>query len=167
MTKSFCLVFFLCLVNLSSVGQSINKRTKINLLDSNQISSGRQVILMQTDSLIISTTYVIFSKHLKAIIKSNNNFDNDNDSIYRAVSQDTIETIIVRLDNLSFNLKERLEYIVGDLLQLGKCFAYNKIIKRRIKQVSIIDYGSYNYGATGKKYYLEKILLLDNTEMVF
>ena len=115
----------------------------------------------------ISTTYVIFSNHLKTIIKTNKNFENDYDSIYRAVNQDTINKIIAGLENLSFSLKNRLEYIVGDLLQLGKCFAYNKIRKRRIKQVNIIDYGNYNYGATGKKYYLDKILLLDNTEMVF
>jgi hypothetical protein len=167
MTKFLCLVFFHCLANFSSVGQFINKKTKINLLDSNQISLSRQVIIMQTDSLIISTTYVIFSNHLKAIAKTNNNLNKDYDSIYTIVKQDTINKIIARLNNLSFNLKESLEYIVGDLLQLGKCFAYNKLMKRRIKQVTIIDYGSYNYGATGKKYYLDKILLLDNTEMVF
>jgi hypothetical protein len=117
--------------------------------------------------LVIITTYSILSKHLKTITKTNKNFKNDYDSIFKAVGQSTIDTTKLILGNLSPNLKERFDYIVGELLLLGECFAYNKIIKHRIKQVTIIDYGGYSYGATGKKYYLDNILLLDNIEIVF
>ena len=167
MTRFLSFVFLLCLTNLNSVGQPINKTTKIALFDSTQISLKRQIILMQNDSLHITTDYTIFSKHLKTLINTNKNFKNEYDSIYKSVRQSTIDTTKLILENLSINLKDRIDYIVGDLLQLGKCFGYNKIIKRRTKQVTIVDYGGYNYGATGKKYYLDNILLLDNIEIVF
>jgi hypothetical protein len=167
MNKFLSWVFFLSLINHISVGQSINTKTNITLLDSNQINSGRQVILIQNDSFVISTTYEIFTRYLKSIAKTNKNLKIEYDSIYRAVREDSINRIIKILSNISINLKEIVEYIVGDLLQSGKCFAFNKMTKRRIKKVNIIEYGNYNYGATGKKFYLDKILLLDNTEIVF
>ncbi|MGG9962433.1 hypothetical protein [Ferruginibacter sp. SUN106] len=64
-------------------------------------------------------------------------------------------------------LMERYNYLVGDILNAGQCYAFNKFTRRRIKQVKIVSYGGYSYGATGKRYFLGNTLLLDNTELVF
>lgn len=166
MIKSiFTVCIFLCL-QFFSFGQKVNKKATIALLDSIQMDKQTQIILIETDSIILSTTYSLLSKQLRKNIRTNKNFSEDLDSIYKAVRL-KISKKIIRIDDISNHLKVLLAYQIGDLLRQGHCFAYNKLTKLRIKKVRMIDYGNYSYGSTGKQYYLDKILLLDNTEIVF
>ncbi|GAB2812427.1 hypothetical protein [Ferruginibacter profundus] len=163
-------LFFSCILLcccLQSNAQHITNVVRKNLLHSSSIQQQRLLILIDTDSITVVTTFAYLSYKIKSLTKQDTSLALICTALLKKIKADSLSTLKVNEVFVEAGLMERYNFLTGDILSAGQCAAFNKFTKRRIKQVKIVSYGGYSYGATGKQYFSGNTLLLDNTEIVF
>jgi hypothetical protein len=161
------LLVILLLVSKTFYGQTNKVTIQNKLFDSSDIYKAKLVMLIETNDAIVLTTYDALKVNLRNWILKYPNIPEDK-SLLEVLESDSTESII-KLYKIAEKRKldARLNYRIGDLLQSGLCFIYNKSTKRREKKVKIIAYGGFGLGVEGRNYYIKRYLLLDNIERVF
>ncbi len=120
-----------------SFGQT-NESTK-QLLDSTTLTqNSRTVILMETDTFIVFTTFKLFVDNCKQFIKEHD-LDWDKDLLKLFTADNSIIIYADSLTKTNMN-KSRLIFRMADLLESGQCLVYNKHKKLLEKLVDIETY---------------------------
>ena len=142
-----------------SFGQSTN--TVKNLLDSALITqSNRTVILMETDTFLLLTTYKLFKDNCKLFIKEYD-LDWDRDLLKLFIGN---KSKIIYADSITKTAmnKSRLIFRMADLLESGNCLVYNKKKKRLEKTVATEIYSTKFI--TGRAFMTKENFLIFKTE---
>ncbi|MDZ4757128.1 MAG: hypothetical protein SGJ10_03180 [Bacteroidota bacterium] len=155
----------LIFLSLKSRGQeTINKRT-VKLLDSSKISKTKLVLLIETDSFQVLTNYKSFYTNMKIWTATHSDLKDDS-LLFKYILADTIKKIINAAGIARNNdLSERLNYRIGELIEAGNCFIFNKYKKLREKTIIIVNYATVGY--QGRKYFVNFSMLLDNKLIIY
>lgn len=158
------LVAFL-FVSSFAYGQSIDKITAKKLLDASQMINQKAVVLIESDTLLISTTLNKLTHHFTEWLRLNPHLKED--KILFNKIQLLSKGSVIRADSIArvLKLKERLNYRIGSLLSAGNCFAYNKLTKKELVSVRIIDYS--DSFTVCRKYVLDNYVVIDNVLAVY
>jgi hypothetical protein len=116
-----------------------------------------KVKLVDTDTLIVWTSYGLVIKSLKHHIKK---WEVDEDKALLKHLQSSSKSLAKKMDEINANpvLKSRLEFRTIDILRSGKCEVYNKVLKQNETQVACIDY--WKKWWTGVKFLTSKNTLV-------
>jgi hypothetical protein len=140
-------------------GFLVYKDTTILSSDSTILKKDRIVILRETDSFTLFTSYVIFQDNLKKFIKE---YGVDWDKDLLGKLQKRQERIIwaSKVANTPLAVS-RVDFRTAELLQNGKCLVYNKLTKKLARTITIKFYRVGKHCiANGRLYYIDGMLIL-------
>jgi len=99
-----------------------------NLMDSTMFSKeSRKILLLETDSYIIQTTYELFIYTCVKFIKENK-IEEDKYLLKLFINNRSRSINAKKLVN-NWKIKERLKFRIADLIESGDCILYNKTNK--------------------------------------
>ncbi len=160
--KNFFLIFFCTTISVS-YGQA-NKTKKI-LLDSTSFTNKtRIIVLIETDTFLVFTTYNLFIDNCKKYIKEHN-IKGDKVLLKRFKAD---KSKIIYADSLTKNdmNKSRLLFRKADLFDSGQCLVYNKKIKSLEKFIELEIY--YTPFVSGRRIIISnKYLILETVDGVY
>ena len=141
---SFILPFLFINIAFFSFSQNeyhveTRSRDTVKTVDSTLLKKNRTIVLLETDSFIVSTKYSAFIKHYKKWIKEYPDIDGDS-ILLQKILQDTTKNI-VRANEIAKTpiLSQRLIFRASELMEKGNCLIYNKSI-RKVEKFIIIEH---------------------------
>lgn len=125
------------LIAVSVFGQDLTDtaaQKSILLLSKSDIKPNKRLILAESDSFIIYSTFALTAENLKGFIAE---YDVEEDKELQTKLSNTAKSLEQNMQDIQSDpkLKGRLEFRTVDLLEQGKCIVYNKIEKTYVRQV--------------------------------
>jgi hypothetical protein len=118
-------------------------------MESKSLTKCKRIVLLETDSVIVSSSFDLIAENLKSFIKV---YDIEEDKQLLRQLFSTSKTVERNLADIAGTpaLKARLDFRTADLLQQGKCIVYNKAIKTFEEGIICQDY--WKKWWTGKRF---------------